>query len=380
MSRRRIHLPFSTLLEHEVFAVDERSAQLIVRSHDDFVRLHLDGSSVEATTTAGAAVVDVGGLEPDRSYSAQLEDSKGAPLGSIEFRTKPSIGPILSRFATISDLHLGSAAFGPSQSFGDAPGDEPYAFRCALAAIEELEAWGAEVLVVKGDLTDKGSRSDWELARKLFAATNIPTMLTPGNHDQWKTRELEPDEGARMLDLDDAAVQTLDLDPIRLVLGDTSLPNRGMGNLAQIKEPILDAAAVDRPLFVGLHHNLQRLPITWFWPAGITSTNARPVLNDLVATNPRLLISSGHTHRNRVHHLGHGDGAIYTEVSATSDYPGVWAGYEVSETTIRQTVRRIASPTAVGWTEQTRDALRGIWPRWSQGRLHDRCVDVDIRD
>jgi len=88
------------------------------------------------------------------------------------------------------------------------------------------------------------------------------------------------------------------------------------------------------------------------------------------------LLSSGHTHRNRRHRIGPNGSVTYTEVSATADYPGCWAGYEVTESAIRQTVRRIASPAATSWTEATRSAIRGVWPRWSQGLLEDRCVDA----
>ena len=374
-SRRRVSAPFSALLDNEVFAVDERSAQLIVRSMAETVVINVAGQEIVANTTAGVAVVNVTGLEPDTLYSASIADDLAGSLGALDLRTRPSLGSIHARFATVSDIHLGTNSFGGGRSITD-DHVEPYPLRCGRAALAEASEWGAEVLLVKGDLTDTGAVSDWDLAKEMFADATIPFMFTPGNHDVWKSRDLDPAEGAGLLGLSDARLHSHDLDGIRLVLADTSKPNRGSGDLARSTEELLDVAAVDDPVFLGLHHNIQRAPVTWFWPPGIPSTNAMPVVDSLAKVNPRVFISSGHTHRNRAHWLGPNRNIPFTEVSATSDYPGVWAAYEVGERGVRQTVRRISHHDATSWTERTRAAMFGIWPRWSQGRLVDRCVDL----
>lgn len=367
--------PFSALAQHEVFAVDERSAQLLVRSATDSVVIRFGDRSVSAPTTRGVAVVELDDLSPDTNFTATLHDEHTS-LGELQFRTRPSIGPILSRFATISDVHLGAESFSGARSLVDPCYADPYALRCARSAVSELSAWGAELLVVKGDLTDTGRTSDWELAEVLFGDVDLPVIFSPGNHDVWKTRDLEPAEGSARIGIEIKDVLVRDLDGVRVVLVDTTRASRGTGDLARSKDAILEAIDTAQPVFLALHHNIQRAPVTWFWPAGISSANARPVVSALSSVNPRIFVSSGHTHRNRRHTLA--GGITYTEVGATSDYPGVWAGYEVSETTIRQTVRRIAAPEALTWTELTRQALRTVWPRWSQGRLADRCVDVSF--
>ena len=373
--KRRVSAPFSALVDNEVFAVDERSAQLIVRSTADVVVIDIDGRQISGHTTQGVAVIDVSDLDADTSYRATIRSGSGVELGSLDVRTRPSLGSIRARFATISDVHLGTDSFGGGRSITD-DHSEPYPLRCGRSAIAEATAWGAEVLLVKGDLTDTGAVGDWDLAQQMFADVTIPFMFTPGNHDVWKSRDLEPAMGSDLLGLPDAPVHVHDLDGIRLVLADTSKPDRGTGDLARSADALKELASVDQRVFLGLHHNIQRAPLTWFWPPGIPSTNAMPVVEELASVNPRLFISSGHTHRNRVHWLGAGGRVPFTEVSATSDYPGVWAAYEVGEHGIRQTVRRIAHPDATSWTEKTRAALFGVWPRWSQGRLADRCVDL----
>ena len=374
-SKQRFSAPFSALLDNEVFAVDERSAQLIARSHTGAVSVDVAGQSFTSETTEGVAVIEVTGLRADTPYRALISDADGKPVGELDLRTRPTLGTITSRFATVSDVHLGTDSFGGARHIVDGR-DEPYPLRCGRAAVREAAQWGAEVLVVKGDLTDTGSASDWDLAQQMFEGLTIPFMFTPGNHDVWKSRELDPSEGAGLLGLPDAALQTHELDGIRLVLTDTSKPDQGSGDLARSGEALLDVTAGDTPVFLGLHHNIQRAPVTWFWPPGIPSTNAMPVVDSLAARNSNLFISSGHTHRNRIHWIGPDQRVAYTEVSATADYPGVWAAYEVGERGIRQTVRRIAHPDATSWTEKTRAALGGVWPRWSQGRLADRSVDL----
>ena len=338
----------------------------------------IDGRSITAATTHGAAVIDVDALESDTTYCAVLSDGNGRSLGELSVKTLPSIGPIISRFATISDVHLGATRFGPARQIRDT-GEVPFTARCAKAALAAATAWGAEILLVKGDLTDKGTHDDWQLAKELFAEITIPYIVTFGNHDVWKTRDLDPAIGAQLLGLDHASVQLHDLAGIRLLLADTSIPDRGVGDLAQLTDELRRSTDTSLPVFLGIHHNIQRAPVTWFWPPGIPSTNATPAVGALSEANQNLFISSGHTHRNRAHWLGPGRSVPFTEVSATSDYPGAWAAYEVSETHVRQTVRRIAAAEAVDWTELTRAAIFGVWPRWSQGRLHDRCVDLVLR-
>ena len=73
-------------------------------------------------------------------------------------------GRLLARFATVSDCHIGERWVGPLRRFHDPrprpPGLAPYPARCARAAIAEAEAWGAELLVAKGDMTQEGEAAE----------------------------------------------------------------------------------------------------------------------------------------------------------------------------------------------------------------------------
>ena len=66
------------------------------------------------------------------------------------------------------------------------------------AALAEAIAWGAELVVVKGDLTDGGKRAEWdEAAAAPAAARRCRWSCCPGNHDLYRHAEIEPAEAGR---------------------------------------------------------------------------------------------------------------------------------------------------------------------------------------
>ena len=376
-NRSRPLSPFSSLADHEVFAVEADRVQLIARTSDADVAVNVAGRTYSSKTTSGVAVITVHGLYPNTTYMATVHDGSGATIGQVSFTTRSPMNSPSTKFATISDVHLGAIEFGGQRSISESEDvDPPFALRCARAAIAEAIDWGAQALFIKGDLTETGAHSDWDLVERLLDGIEIPVFASWGNHDVWKTREIEPAAAAARFSFTSGSLVQHDFDHLRAVLLDTSIPSRGMGKLDQHRDELLDSLKVDQPVFLGIHHNIMRAPLPWFWPMGISSTNARPVVADIATANPNVFISSGHTHRNRRHSIGPGGAVTFTEVSATADYPGCWAGYEVSDQMVRQTVQRIAAPEALVWSERVRAALMGVWARWSQGTLGDRCVDM----
>jgi len=374
-----LRTPFTSLADNEIFAVDATTAQLVVRpsgAKSGEVRVRVGQRELAIATPHGVGVAEIDGLEPGRPFTVEILDSSGGVEQRLAGTTRPAIAEA-TKVATISDIHLGAEKFGPSGKITDSI-TSPYPLRCGRAAIDAALAWGAEALVIKGDLTDTGARDEWVMAKEMLDGIDIPVMITSGNHDVWGTREIMPAEGASSIGRSVEDLEVLDIGNVRIVLVDTSIPGQGSGDLAKHRDRLRDAVVCDRPVLLCLHHHVQRTPAPWFWPPGIPPSNAMPVVEELLSLNPSMMITSGHTHRNRRHHLLDGR-ATFTEVSSTSDYPGVWAGYEVTPDIIRQTVRRIHAPDATSWTEATRKALGGVWPRWSQGRIDDRCLDVKVR-
>ena len=338
------------------------------------VDVTVDGRSLSVESVGGAAALSIDGLAADTTYVAEIRSASGTD--HVTFRTASDIGSVITKFATISDLHLGSDAFGPVGRISE-DHVEQFTLRCARAAVHEAQAWGAELLIVKGDITEHGRHAHWELFANLLSEITIPVFAIPGNHDTFKEIDIDPRDALINAGLAADPIQIIDRPGIRIVLGDTSIPGRGMGRLSTVGEELIEAVAdTSLPAFVAIHHNIQRTPMTWFWPPGITSVNAKSVVAGLEAANKNIFMSSGHTHRHRRHRIGPKRSILYSEVGSTSDYPGTWAGYEVSKSTIRQTVRRIAEPSVISWTESTCAAIGGVWPRWSQGALDDRCLDL----
>ena len=370
-------LPFTAPPDVEVFAVEDTVAQIVWRrlpaGELTLLAHHASGSVTHhlgAAAEPGAA--DVSGFEPASSTRIELFVD-GRHLATREVQTEPALddGPI-TRIATISDLHLGEEGFGLVRRLREPSDVVPYALRCALAAVREAEAWGAELLVIKGDITELGRPHEWELFDDLLSAISIPVVAVPGNHDTVGKRDsVDATAELQRRGLFAAPVVSHDLDGVRVVLADSTVPTHSWGRLGRHRDALVDAVSGDRPAMVFTHHHLEHRPLPWFWPLGVQRFDNVGLVSDLAAANPDLLISSGHTHRTRARLEA---GIAITEVGSTKDGPGVWAGYAVHRTGVRQVVRRVAEPSCVSWTERTHAVVAGVWGRWSPGRIEDRSL------
>jgi 3',5'-cyclic AMP phosphodiesterase CpdA len=280
-------------------------------------------------------------------------------------------GRELLRFATISDLHLGESRFGVRRTIANQVGHEPSAIRCARAAIAEAVEWGAQLLLVKGDVTRDSEPAEFRLAGQLLAAAPVPLLVTLGNHDVQHGVD-----GLRLLaDLGIEATlapRVQDVPGIRIVLAHSAVSRQRWGAIgdAARHDLIRLAREADGPVFVAVHHQPDPRAVPLRYPPGIARRHSRAFLDGLAAANPATFMTAGHTHRNRC--WRHGP-LVVTEVGSTKDYPGVWAGYAVHEGGIRQVVRRVADPEAMAWTDSTARALGGLWGPWAAGRTAHRC-------
>ncbi|MEM9561859.1 MAG: metallophosphoesterase [Actinomycetota bacterium] len=365
----------------------EASPPQVWAVEDDAVQLcwgDLPAGPVTATSRSGnaAATVDHAGgpgsldlasLLPDTAVTIDLRWTGGATtLDAITLPSPP--GPQLTRFATISDLHLGAVTWGALRTMVDRSDHPvPHPYRCASAAVAEAVAWGASYLVIKGDAVHHELPDHFEyLARLVDEFPDLPMLLIPGNHDVDARSEVIPTTvGERGLPYV-RAVDHVDLPGVRIIAADTTVRGRGVGTVERVG-PAIEArvAEADRPSFVAIHQQLQPARLPRYWPAGIPAPGSTAFLDRLDRLDSPVTISSGHTHRNRSRRHG---SLLLTEVASTKDWPGVWAGYAVHEGGIRQVVRRIAAPEAMAWTEYSRGALLGLWSRWSPGPIEQRCL------
>lgn len=320
----------------------------------------------------GPGALDLTGLSPGTEHTVDLVWRGGrATLAATTLAPPP--GRLLTKFATISDLHLGAEDWGLLRTMVDrSQHPVPHPLRCATAAIDEARAWGATLLILKGDAVENERAEHFEqLARLVDGQPDLPMLLLPGNHDvDGRPGEIPDTVGRRRLPYV-RAVDHIDRPGVRIVGADTSIAGRGFGTIDRVGPAIEERAkASDRPVFLAVHHQLQPTRLPRHWPVGIPAPASTRFLDRLDALSQPVTISSGHTHRNRSRRHG---SVMVTEVGSTKDWPGVWAGYAVHEGGIRQVVRRIAAPEAIGWTEYSRGAVAGIWGYWSPGPLDQRC-------
>ena len=266
-----------------------------------------------------------------------------------------------------------SSVGGPA-SLPTGSGTDPSAYptACSRAALDEALAWGAQLIVVKGDLTHDDRDAEYERLASLVASIPVPVLVLPGNHDGGDRRN---GDGVSVLarhgvDLT-TTVKVHDLPGVRVVAASSRERRHHRGNLTHLLPEITEALR-DAPggALLATHHPPFRTFVTTIWPPGILGLDGWRLLRGVAAANPATLVTAGHTHRNR--RRGYGPIPI-TEVGSPKDYPGVWAGYTIHEGGIRQIVRRTADPHVLAWTERTGDTVMGQWRRWSPGSLDDRC-------
>ncbi|HEY4376946.1 MAG TPA: metallophosphoesterase, partial [Acidimicrobiales bacterium] len=328
----------------------------------------------------GAIVVEglpTGRLTAIRASGAAVGEPQGLAVRTLD----PLPGEELCRLATLSDLHLGTHVFGQRGTIRELPTPEvAHPQRCTEAALAEADAWGAERIVVKGDLTNQGAAAHWREFARLMAASPVPVDALPGNHDHAHPRgqaSIAPAAAAVTFGLSIAdPVLVRDLAGVRLILIDSTRPGMHGGTVDRV---LADVAAIvadaDRAggVIIALHHQLQPHRLPEGWPSGIPRDESFRFLERIGAAHPHVLVTSGHTHRHR--RWGHA-GVAVTQVGSTKDYPGVWAGYVVHEGGMRQVVRRVARPDCLAWTDHSRRAAAGLWRHVAPGRLDARCFNV----
>lgn len=372
---QRLPLPPSPL---QVWAVEDVSVQLTwgdLPPGPITVEVRAGGAGASAEHPGGPGGLVVEGLRPGTDHQLRVRwDGGQAVLAATTLAPPP--GGLLARVATLSDLHLGATHFGFLGTMGESgyEGRPMHALHGAAAAMAEAAAWGADLVVLKGDLVEDQDPDHFALLAELLdRSPPVPVVLLPGNHEVNGATDVEL---PRSLGTREAGYVTdvahVDLPGVRVVGGNTTVPPTGVGSLDGVGRALVERAGeAAGPALVLLHHQLQRHRLATHWPPGVTGPAARRFLDRLAAVNPSALVSSGHTHRNRARRHGP---LLVTEVGSTKDWPGVWAGYAVHEGGIRQVIRRTQARRAIGWSEYTRAAVLGLWSRWSPGHLHQRCL------
>ena len=352
-----------------VFAVEDRSVQLAWAGLGPG-RHVVSVGSVEGEVDGGAGTWTATGLTPATTYPVQVDGQSAGTATTLGALT----GPERCRIATVSDCHVGEPGFGFLFAMKEPAGVEPFSVRCLRAATGAAVAWGAQLLVVKGDLTQRAQADELDAALEVLAGLGIPVVVTPGNHEV-KSQTTDWAAAVRAAGLVAAGPtepHVVDLPGLRVVVGDTTIRHQHHGTLAGGRAEALVAAAAagERPALVCIHHQLEPKRYHDVWPPGIRGAEAVPFLDRLAEAAPRSWVTSGHTHRNRGRR--HGPVTI-TEVGSTKDFPGTWAGYVAYDDGMRQTSFHVTGEGADAWLDRTRRAAGRAWGFWSPGTLADRC-------
>jgi predicted phosphodiesterase len=364
-----------------VSAVEDTSIQVMwAHAPAGRVEVRAGKGSVDVDHPGGPGGVVLDGLRPATDHDVDVR--AGAARRRLRARTLAAPpGEALYRFATMSDLHRGSRVHGLLNTMVDRSGARaPAPVRCARGALAELQAWGADLLVLKGDLTQHGWREEWQVLGELLspaagrpyepARPELAMIGVAGNHDCVNTRDVETSDGLLLAGLKADPVQVVDLPGVRLIVVDTTA-DHNPGTVRHHRSEVLEAAAdAGRPVIVCQHHPLERWPLPLKYPMGVPWPESARFARDLARANPRAWVTAGHTHRNR---RTDRHGIVHTEVGSTKDWPAVWAGYAIHEGGVRQVVRRIMAPDALGWIEYSRLAVAGIWRWYAPGMLSQRC-------
>jgi predicted phosphodiesterase len=330
---------------------------------------------VELTTVAddfavvhdGFEVRTYDGLEPDTDYH----------LDGFSFRTlaRPP-GERLSVFATVNDVHFGETECGIIEGldvgpiFSVAEGEDPYPETMNRGAIEEMSQLDLDVVVVKGDLTSKGTFEEYARFLEFYeTAFGERLVHVRGNHDSYYGNTFADD-----------APKAVELAGVTLAVIDTSIPEHAAG---RVTEDTLDwlsdlASTSEQDILVFGHHHVwnpesSNRPATYF---GINPDDSERLV-EVVARHPRITgYFAGHTHRNRVRRFRASGQVPWVEVACVKDFPGAWAEYRVHEGGVLQVFHRISSRAALEWSEMTREMYAGDYFRYAFGELHDRCFAI----
>lgn len=149
--------------------------------------------------------------------------------------------------AQVSDLHVGI--------HGDDPPAEAAHRRRLAAALDRIGALDPTpaLLIASGDLTHDGGAEEVDALGALLAASTVPVLAVPGNHDD---RDALVAGGVAVPSATGALDAVVDLGPLRVVALDTLHAGHPSGRLDDAQLAWLDDRLAEdgRPVLLVLHH------------------------------------------------------------------------------------------------------------------------------
>ena len=330
----------------------------------------------EVTTSGPFHVVRVDRLEPDQEHALAVEGAPASEYLPATFRTlaRPP-GRLLATIATANDVHFGEQEcghLGPPHDdigpfFSSAPGEPPYPETMNRAVVGEVRDLDPDVVVVKGDLTSKGTEDEYAAFLAMYGTLGDRMYHVRGNHDAMQDSTMAVED----------APYAIELTGVTLAVLDTVIPGTDGGQLRADQVQWLDDLARETtgPVLVFGHHYLwdlrsaTRNPHTF----GINPDDSEALARVVARRGNIAGYFAGHTHRNRIRRFPDVRAVPFVEVACTKDYPGAWAEYRVHEGGYTQVLRRVTEPAAYAWAELTRAMFAGLYTDYALGPLEHRC-------
>jgi 3',5'-cyclic AMP phosphodiesterase CpdA len=357
----------------ELFTLGPDELVVTFRTDDDQTVTTVVGD-VETTTTGRFHSARLTGLEPGATYPLAVDGVEASPLlpSTVTMLERPA-GRHVATVATVNDVHFGEEVCGllgtPEElgpTFSVEPGEDPYPEVMNGGAIAEIGALEPDAIVVKGDLTDRGTEREYEQFVAAYTRLGPRMHHVRGNHDAMVTEAIAA-----------TGPFAVDLPGVKLAVLDTVRPGTDRGRITADQLDWLDTLADESssPLLVFGHHhpwdpNSHERSETYF---GINPDDSE-ALCAVIDRRPAIGgYFAGHTHRTRMRRFPQARNVPIVEIACVKDYPGAWAEYRIYDGGYVQLTRRISTPDAMAWTEKTRGMFAGLYRDYALGRLADRC-------
>ncbi|HEX2052138.1 MAG TPA: metallophosphoesterase [Actinomycetota bacterium] len=261
--------------------------------------------------------------------SGRLFPPPPAEWPSAEEKRAP--GKVLTRFGILGDPHVGLIETNES----------------LITALKQIAAEGADFVVANGDLTKSGEQDQFHTARKIFDGSEVPVLVTLGNHDMWGGEEeslgmerfraafdVEPygehwHNGVRVIVLNSADPRRNPFPPFDMMTGDFKDAPRNTvpgGTFSEETISWLRTLEPAGPTFITVHHPLY--PYLGVPPLLFGLDEASTAhLAELAVRVDAKAIFAGHSHRCYLSYL---DDVPVFELASASDWP---FGYNMVEVT-----------------------------------------------
>jgi 3',5'-cyclic AMP phosphodiesterase CpdA len=173
----------------------------------------------------------------------------------------------------------------------------------AVEAVRRLHPQ-PDVVIVTGDLADHASDQEYEQVKNLLGALDAPVHVLPGNHDD--RSQLRGHFGLQG-STGEPVQYVVELDRLRIVMLDTTIPGQDPGELDRPRLEWLEAqlaARPDAPTLLAMHHPplLTGVPA---WDALSLAAADRAALGEVVQGHPQVhRITAGHVHRTIAAEIG----------------------------------------------------------------------------